>query len=124
MIPGNYVWRKRDGDYPITVTESLGIVDGREYVKVEGSSTGIPFDECVLAVDVENETNKLADEHRYVLKEILQKRYNSFRQKYKTDQDHNDFVEWNEIDEVAAQELKEQYKKLESNDEIDNKEPC
>jgi hypothetical protein len=47
MELGSYIWRTKEGDRPITVLGSLGFVADREYVRVEGSSTGIPFDECI-----------------------------------------------------------------------------
>jgi hypothetical protein len=47
MKPGKYVWRRPDGDFPVTVLKSLGKMDGREYVQVKESTTGIPFDECL-----------------------------------------------------------------------------
>ena len=112
MKPGKYIWRKRDGDYPVTVLESFGVMDGREYVRVEGSSTGIPFDECIPEIEVR--MSKAAANHKASLKQLLQKRYNEHIAKYP--EDHSEFVEWNDLDETMAKELKEQY-------ELDNKKP-
>jgi len=47
MDNGKYIWRRKDGDYPIEVVGSWGIVDGVEYLKIKGSNTGIPSHECV-----------------------------------------------------------------------------
>jgi hypothetical protein len=45
--PGEYIWHAPDGDRPVNVTGLLGPgPDGRIYVAVAGSSTGIPLDEC------------------------------------------------------------------------------
>lgn len=44
--PGRYVWRNKDHDEIVVVTEYLGKgSDGREYARVEGTTTGIPLDE-------------------------------------------------------------------------------
>ncbi|MBI2019228.1 hypothetical protein HYS95_00985 [Candidatus Daviesbacteria bacterium] len=42
---GEYLWEAKDGDIPIRVIDDLGIgPDGRRYVQIEGSLTGIPLD--------------------------------------------------------------------------------
>lgn len=42
------IWRAADADVPVRVGESLGVgPDGRDYVRVEGSDTGVPADEIV-----------------------------------------------------------------------------
>jgi hypothetical protein len=48
MIPGKYIWRSKDADIPVTVTKVLGKAnDGRTYVQIEGTHSGIPQDELV-----------------------------------------------------------------------------
>jgi len=43
---GEAIWHNGEGDQPVTITADLGTgTDGRCYVKVEGSSAGVPFDE-------------------------------------------------------------------------------
>lgn len=43
-----YIWMNKESDQIVTVVAELGIgTDGRRYVKIEGSNTGIPFDELV-----------------------------------------------------------------------------
>lgn len=43
---GKYIWKNKDSDIPITVIGSLGIgPDGREYVKILESESGVPIDE-------------------------------------------------------------------------------
>jgi hypothetical protein len=45
--PGEYVWKNKDTDIPVMVTAFLGKgPDGRDYVQIEGSTTGVPWDEC------------------------------------------------------------------------------
>lgn len=45
---GKYLWRCKDGDREVHVTSCLGVgSDGRVYVQIENSATGIPYDECV-----------------------------------------------------------------------------
>lgn len=44
--PGEYIWRAKDHDQLVVVLGILGEVNGRIYVRIEGSNTGIPFDEC------------------------------------------------------------------------------
>jgi len=45
--PGKYIWKAKSGDQEVVVLSALGTgPDGRLYVKIEGSNTGIPFDEC------------------------------------------------------------------------------
>lgn len=44
--PGEYIWRSKDTDYPVTVVESVGKgPDGRFYVRIADSTTAIPADE-------------------------------------------------------------------------------
>lgn len=46
---GPAIWRNKDSDTPVTVTGYLGEgPDGRTYVSVEGSQTGIPLDEITF----------------------------------------------------------------------------
>jgi len=42
------VWKGPDTDQPIKIEKTLGTKDGRTYVKVEGSNTGIPLDEITV----------------------------------------------------------------------------
>jgi hypothetical protein len=42
---GPAIWKNRDTDLPISVIGDFGEVDGRRYVKIEGSTTGVPLDE-------------------------------------------------------------------------------
>jgi hypothetical protein len=43
---GSAIWHAADGDMPVTVTGDLGQAqDGRRYVFIQESTTGIPFDE-------------------------------------------------------------------------------
>jgi hypothetical protein len=45
--PGRYIWRNKNQDQFVDVKSALGKgPDGRLYVKIDGSNTGIPFDEC------------------------------------------------------------------------------
>lgn len=44
--PGQYIWRAKDHDQLVVVEGVMGEVQGRIYVKIQGSNTGIPFDEC------------------------------------------------------------------------------
>ena len=46
QLIGPAVWRTRDSDLPIVVTGVLGFgPDGRLYLSIEGSGTGVPIDE-------------------------------------------------------------------------------
>lgn len=47
---GPATWRNKDGDHPVMVTGSLGKRNGRDYVSVEGSDSGVPLDEIVSTV--------------------------------------------------------------------------
>jgi hypothetical protein len=41
-----YIWRAKDGDHIVEVIKILGKgSDGLVYVQIEGSNTGIPFNE-------------------------------------------------------------------------------
>jgi len=42
---GKAVWKNQDTDQPVTVVGRYGEADGRQYVKIEGSDTGVPLDE-------------------------------------------------------------------------------
>lgn len=42
---GEATWRNVDNDQPVKITGDLGERDGRRYVSIEGSDTGIPLDE-------------------------------------------------------------------------------
>lgn len=45
--PGAYIWTTKNLDLVITIMDTLGEgPDGRLYVKIKESDTGIPFDEC------------------------------------------------------------------------------
>lgn len=49
MKKSQYYWKSPTGDIPIKVLSELGTgPDGREYLQVEGSSTGIPASECYI----------------------------------------------------------------------------
>lgn len=52
IIPGKYIWNSKDVDYPVTVVSSLGFFDGREYAKIEESTTAIPIDELKKIPDL------------------------------------------------------------------------
>lgn len=44
--PIEAIWRNQDADQPVKITGYLGTgPDGREYVSIEGSETGVPLDE-------------------------------------------------------------------------------
>lgn len=48
--PGNYIWKTKHHDQPVTVIRTLGTgPDGRTYVQIEGTNTGVPLDELQLA---------------------------------------------------------------------------
>ena len=48
---GPAVWRTQDSDLPIVVTGELGPgPDGRIYLSIEGSGTGVPADEVRWSV--------------------------------------------------------------------------
>jgi len=44
---GKALWRRQDGDEPVTVVGYLGRHEGREYVGIAESTTGVPLDEIV-----------------------------------------------------------------------------
>lgn len=49
IIPGKYIWRSAEVDYPVTVIENLGKgPDDRVYLKIKESLTAIPLDEIVF----------------------------------------------------------------------------
>lgn len=51
--PGEYIWKSKDFDYPVTVIGYLGQgPDGRDYVRIEGSQTAVPADELHKKVKV------------------------------------------------------------------------
>lgn len=39
------IWNCNGHDHHVTIISYLGEVDGREYVSIEGSKTGVPLDE-------------------------------------------------------------------------------
>ena len=40
------IWKAKDGDYPVTIAGDLGVgPDGKRYVAVESTCTGIPREE-------------------------------------------------------------------------------
>ena len=44
--PGKYVWKTKHHDQPVTVVRTLGTgPDGRVYVEIAGTTTGVPADE-------------------------------------------------------------------------------
>jgi hypothetical protein len=43
--PRAATWRNKDHDQPVKVVGEAGELDGRRYVKIEGSDTGVPEDE-------------------------------------------------------------------------------
>lgn len=60
LIKRSAVWKNKDHDEPVVVTGSLGKgPDGREYLSIEGSATGIPADEVEL---LEPEAEELTPE--------------------------------------------------------------
>jgi len=51
--PGQYIWRSKDTDFPVTVIESIGKgPDGRFYVKIADSNTSVPADELIKVPNV------------------------------------------------------------------------
>lgn len=49
LTPGSYIWRSKNVDYPVNVLEFLGKgSDGREYAKIEGTTTAVPVDELIV----------------------------------------------------------------------------
>ena len=53
--PGKYIWRAKSDDKIVVVTEYLGKgSDGRDYVRIEGSATGIPLDELTKERSVQS----------------------------------------------------------------------
>jgi hypothetical protein len=46
--PGWYTWKREEGDIPVFVTGYLGLgSDGKHYMAIEDSVTGIPLNELV-----------------------------------------------------------------------------
>ncbi len=45
---GTATWKNKDNDQPVVVTGYLPPVGGRQYISIEGSSTGIPLDEIIF----------------------------------------------------------------------------
>jgi hypothetical protein len=43
------MWHNKDHDQPVKVIGEAGERDGRRYVKIEGSDTGVPEDELEYA---------------------------------------------------------------------------
>lgn len=43
--PRRAIWHNKDHDQPVTVIGEAGEHDGRRYVRIEGSDTGVPEDE-------------------------------------------------------------------------------
>ena len=54
------VWKGPDADQPIKIEKTLGTKDGRTYVKVEGSNTGIPLDEITVDAPKQSSTRTRA----------------------------------------------------------------
>ena len=53
--PGEYIWRSKDTDYPVTVIECMGKgPDGRLYVKIAGSDSAVPADELKKVNNVQS----------------------------------------------------------------------
>jgi len=51
--PGQYIWRSKETDFPVTVIESIGKgPDGRSYVKIADSTTAVPADELIKVPNV------------------------------------------------------------------------
>jgi len=42
---GEAIWSNKDFDQPVTVTGDLGKINGKRYVKIKESNTGVPLDE-------------------------------------------------------------------------------
>lgn len=60
---GPAIWRNKDSDTPVTVTGYLGPgPDGREYVSIEGSNTGIPLDEIEFPTETQVEETSATTE--------------------------------------------------------------
>jgi hypothetical protein len=45
---GKAIWHAKEGDQPVVIVGYLGESNGRHYVQIEGSDTGIPLDECEM----------------------------------------------------------------------------
>lgn len=67
---GEAIWRNKDTDMPVEITEYLGERDGRHYVKTKNSEGGIPLDEIVypkvagesrVDMSVPKDTNRIPD---------------------------------------------------------------
>lgn len=59
MELGEYTWKAKDADYPVTVLEFLGKgPDGREYARVAGSNSAVPVDELQKEPSVKSVSRK------------------------------------------------------------------
>lgn len=57
MKPGKYIWRNKDHDQVVEVEGVMGKgPDGRVYLKIKDSTTGVPADQCCV---VKNETKSI-----------------------------------------------------------------
>lgn len=43
--PQKAIWRNKDHDQPVTVIGEAGDIDGKRFLKIQGSETGIPADD-------------------------------------------------------------------------------
>lgn len=46
---GEATWKNKDYDAPVEVVGDFGEINGRKYVKIKGSNTGVPLDEIVYS---------------------------------------------------------------------------
>lgn len=61
---GEAIWRSKEGDQPIAVTGDMGVgPDGRRYVSVSGSKTGVPLDEIKHTAGKETDLDLLSIDH-------------------------------------------------------------
>lgn len=59
MNLGQYIWRTKDVDYPVTVTQFLGKgPDGREYASIAESTSAVPVDELQKEKSVKSVSQK------------------------------------------------------------------
>jgi hypothetical protein len=53
---GKATWKNKDYDAPIEIIGDYGTVNGKKYVKIKGSDTGVPLDEIVYSAPIENKS--------------------------------------------------------------------
>lgn len=55
VTPGKYVWRNKDYDQIVEVEGVLGEgPDGKIYLKIKDSATGVPLDQCIPLAEHKN----------------------------------------------------------------------